>query len=229
MSRVPALAVVAVVAMVAVGCGGEEGPVPQQCPPPAAPVGSLSGTLGGAAFGPAEMAAVVAGGVTCRVGAFNLRAAAVMVALSTFQGLCSQAQAHGSCWGKANSTMGTIVVANVGLYDAQSVPGPGTYPVTIGPPAFDQSGNAQATQASYQRFGAACATLASSSTNALPASGSVTLDAVAATEVTGSAGLTFADGSTLSGTFTVPISPASIDVCQLVNSTCTPTSFACVP
>lgn len=222
--------VMAVVALAAFGCGGggNEAP-PVQCPAPQAPVGTLSGTLGGSAFAPAEMGALLLGPSTCRVGATNVNVAAVIVGLSSFQGLCTQLQAHGFCWDKANATMASLQIANGGLFTTPAVPGPGTYPVTIGTPTIDLGGNFQITGGSYGTTGAApaCAYLASSSTSAVPAAGSITLSTVTASSVSGSASLTFTDGSTLSGTFTAPSAPISADVCQLVAGTCT--SYTCVP
>ncbi len=202
----------------AAGCGsGDNSPPPAQCPAPQAPVGTIAGTLGGVSFTPAEMGALLAGPATCRVATTNVNVAAVIVGLTSFQGLCSLAQQYGFCFDKANATLASLQIVNAGLVQAQTVPGPGTYPVTIGTPVPDLSGNFKVVGGSYGRTGAACAVLASSDTTAVPAAGSITLDTVTATSVTGSADLTFQDGSTLVGTFTAPTAPISVNICQLVS------------
>ncbi|HEU4385141.1 MAG TPA: hypothetical protein VFR85_16775 [Anaeromyxobacteraceae bacterium] len=217
----------AMVVLVAVGCGGGDNPPPPpQCPASQAPVGTIAGTLGGIAFAPSEMGALLAGPATCTVGTVSVRVAAVIVGLTSFQGLCSLAQQYGFCFDKANATLASLQLANLGLVQAQTLPGPGTYPVTIGTPTPDLNGNFQVYAATYAREGAACALLASSDTTALPASGSITLTTVNSTSVSGSVSLTFTDGSTLSGTFTAPTAPISMNVCQLVSGC---TSVTCVP
>jgi hypothetical protein len=174
------------------------------------------------------MGALVLGPTTCRVGTTNVYVAAVIVGLSSFQGLCSHLQAHGFCWDKASATMASLQIANLGFLQAQTVPaGGGTvYPVTIGTPVVDGNGNFQVAGGAYATTGAACASLASSNTTTAPATGTITLNTVTATSVSGSANLTFTDGSTLSGTFTAPTAPISVDVCQLVSGC---TSYTCVP
>ena len=218
----------AMVVLVAAGCGGgdKSTPPPVQCPAPQAPVGTIAGTLGGVAFAPAEMGALLAGPATCTFGTTSVHVAAVIVGLTSFQGLCSLAQQYGFCFDKANATLASLQLANLGLVQAQTLPGPGTYPVTIGSPTPDINGNFQVYAASYAREGAACALLASSDTSALPASGTITLTTVNSSSVSGSVSLTFTDGSTLSGNFAAPTAPISVNVCQLVSGC---SAVTCVP
>lgn len=218
---------VSAAALLALGCGGKTAETPPyQCPPPQAPVGTISGTLRMVPFTPAEMVALLLGPATCKVGTTNVNVATLVVGLTTSPGLCDSLQKYGFCWDRANATMAFLEILKVGLVQSQALPGPGTYPITIGTPGVDQNGNGLAVGALYDTAGAAptCTSLASSDTSASPATGILTLTTVTSTSVSGSANLTFVDGSALAGTFTAPVVVPLGDVCQLINSGCPSTT-----
>jgi hypothetical protein len=199
-------------AFLVVGCGSEDQPPPTfQCPAPQPPSGDLTGTLGGATFTPAEMGGLPLGPTNCQ----GVQVAALLVGFSSFQGLCEPLKTYGICWDKANATLASVQLANIGVGTTPSVPGPGTYTIP---------GTAtQIVGVSYGRTGAGCATMGSGDAN----SGIVTITNVTSTQVTGSlSNVTFADGSTLSGTFTAAVAGVPVNLCQLL-ATCT--SGTCLP
>ncbi|HZY04917.1 MAG TPA: hypothetical protein VFF02_15610 [Anaeromyxobacteraceae bacterium] len=204
--------------LLALGCGGSDKPAPPpfQCPAPQAPSGSLTGTLATVAFTPAEMGGLTLGPVTCQVApGVNAQLAALVLGFSSFQGLCPPLLQYGICWDKANATLASVQIVNIGVGAAPSVPGPGTY--TIPGTATQPVG------VSYGRTGAACASLGAGDATA----GTVTISTVTSTQVTGSlTGVTFADGSTLSGSFTAAVVGVPLNLCQFVagcgTTTCLP-------
>ena len=195
------------IVLAACGGGGDENPPPPQCPAPAPPSGDLAGSGGGlGTFTPVEMAALVAGPTTCTLtGIGTLSVAGIFLGFTSYQGICSLLTQYGVCFDKANGTIVGVQIANAGVLQ-QPVPGPGTY--TVG------TTGSTVTSAGYSRSGASCSTPVSSSANT---GGTITIDAVTTTQVTGSASLTFADGSTLAGTFTAARPQVSVNVCQLAN------------
>jgi hypothetical protein len=216
---------------VAVACGGssDKAPPPAMCPAPVAPSGTLAGAGGGlGTFTPLEMGALVVNPTTCSVGGTSVHLAGIFLGFPSFSGLCSLLQSYGFCFDKANQTIVGAQIANVGLIQAQTVPGAGTtYNVTPSTGTTpDGNGNFRVASVSYSRVGAAptCTTAASSDTNA-PGTGSITIDTITATQVTGSMNVTFADGSTLAGTFVAATAPISINVCQVITGCST---SACV-
>lgn len=215
------------VSMVAAACGGggNDKP-PSQCPAPVAPAGTLAGAGGGlGAFTAAEMGALVVNPTTCPISPTqSAHLAGIFLGFPSFQGLCSLLEAYGFCFDKANSTIVGVQIANVGLVQSQTVPGPGTYTVTVGTPVPDANGNFQVTGVSWSRAGPspACSNAGSSDASG----GTVTIDTITATQVTGSMNVTFADGSTLAGSFTAASAPLGVNVCQVVTGC---SSSACVP
>lgn len=198
------------VSIVLAACGdsGSDNPPLPQCPAPAAPSGTLAGSGGGlGTFTPAEMEALVAGPTTCTVFGNTVSVAGIFLGFTSYQGICNLLTQYGVCFDKANGTIVGVQIANASVPQLPAqVPGPGTYAVgTVG---------TTVTSAGYSRTGASCASPARSSAND---GDTITIDAVTSTQVTGSANLTFADGSTLSGTFTAARPQVSVNVCQLAN------------
>lgn len=219
--------VASALSIVAAACGGgSDKPPPVMCPAPAAPSGTLVGAGGGlGSFTPGEMGALVVNPTSCTIGGATIRLAGIFLGFPSFSGLCSLLQSHGLCFDKANQTIVGAQIANAGLVLAQTVPGPGTYTVTPSTGTTpDGSGNFRVASVSYSRVGPTCNLLASSDTDA-PGTGSITIDAITATQVTGSMNVTFADGSTMIGSFVAATAPISVNVCQALTG-CSPT---CVP
>ena len=220
------------VSMALAACGGSSGdktPPPVTCPAPVAPSGTLVGAGGGlGAFTPQEMGALMVNPTTCTVGAFSAHIAGIFLGFPGYSGLCSLVQSYGFCFDKANQTLLSVEIANVGLVQAQSVPGTGVYTVTPSTGTTpDTNGNFRVASVSYSRVGAtpSCTTVAESNTDT-PGTGTITIDSIASTQVTGSMNVTFADGSTAIGTFVAATAPIAVNVCQVVSG-CSTT--ACVP
>jgi hypothetical protein len=212
------------VSIVAAACGSsEDKKEPSQCPAPVAPVGTLAGAGGGlGTFTPLEMGALVVNPVNCTVGTTTIHLAGIFLGFPSFQGICSLLEGYGFCFDKASSTIVSVEIANGGLVQPQVVPAPGTYTVTTGTPVPDMNGNFTVASVSYSRTGPTCNSVASSDGT----TGTVTIATVTSTQVTGSMNVTFADGSTLAGSFTAATAPLSVNVCQLTTGCAT---TACVP
>lgn len=202
------------------GCGGgskDQGPV-DGGPPAQLPTGT-----GGAAFAMSDAGAVGIPPTTCNVGGFNVSASGLLIGFTSFGGVCDFARAHGLCDEKASASQVAVVIVKAGLFQAQSPVGPGTY-TFVASPSPDASGNLVQLSAEISHTDAACA-----STPVEVTAGSVTITSATGSRVVGTANLTFADGSTLSGAFDVGTCAYSLDLCGLVNGTSCTGTPACVP
>ncbi len=183
----------------------------------------VKGTVLGQAFDPVDGTALVLSPETCVFqGVLQASATAILVGFGTFENMCQVAQQTKACGGKANGTTVNLLVLNASAVGAATAVQPGTYPVTTAQP--DVTKPFTVATAFVAKTDGTCADSAS----AVEATGgTVTLDRTGPDRVTGSASVTFSDGSSVSGAFDVPVCGFSIDVCSGLGAGCD--SPTCVP
>ena len=183
--------------------------------------GNVGGTLGGAAFTPTDMGALIVSPTSCTVSGQTVYVAAIVIGFGSWANLCGYVQANGLlCVNKANATTSSVIVAKAGL-SPQTAVGPGTYQVysQFQP---DANGNFTGVSAGYNKTNGTCALTAQSNGSG----GMVTISSTSY-GVSGTLNsVTFADGSNLSGSFDAAICNYSLDICGFINNTCT--SPACI-
>jgi hypothetical protein len=197
------------------GCGSSGGGQTQQ---------PISGTILGAPFTPAGAAALVVAPSLCNLGT-DASLTGVVLGFASFADVCGFAATSQLCGDKASALVVPVIVARARVATAGAVPplGPGTY-VHAEIPVLDGNGFMSVVEANVIR------TLDTSCTHPAVepelASGTVRLDVLDATRAAGSADLVFTDGSTLAGTFDVPVCAYQADLCGLVTGACsTPACF----
>jgi hypothetical protein len=216
-----ACAAIAVVA----GCGSSSSSSTPTTPP-------ISGTIMSTPFTPVEGAALVLKEASCTIdvgtGPIHPQTTGILVGLGSFTGVCSVAEQTKGCGGKASSTLVNLFVVNANIGTATPAPvAAGNYTVTAPNqvPPVDSQGNVTYVSAIASRTDATCGEPTPPVT---ATSGTIRLDVVSASQVAGEANLTFADGSTLSGAFTVTPCTFQTDACTLLaGQTCS--APVCVP
>lgn len=213
------LFLMAAAALFVAGCGDDDdAPAPEP---------QLAGTILGQPFTPADGAAVALDGARCDFDGFDANATGLVLGFGDFQGLCALVTNSQGCGVKADATIVTAVVvrANVLGGTPPSV-GPGTYAVPSATPLPDAQGNVSLVQAVVARTDATCG---DTSGNPVATGGSVRIDSVEASRVTGFADLTFeGTGGRVSGAFSVPRCALQADVCTVLSGgACT--GQVCVP
>jgi hypothetical protein len=202
----------------------------------------VSGAIAGTSFTPTDSAAIVVDPTRCNIeGALasalrgmdagvqetdadggvqdvNTSLTTLVIAFSNFPQLCAFMQQTQGCELKANASIASLIVFRAAVGSTGSPIAPGTYPVGLPQLTADWAFSFAAGMAS--QTDAQCQ---SSSGSNVSASGSITIDAVSSTDVTGSVDLTYLDGSHLSGSFTAPICHTQLDSCGLINTTGTGT------
>ncbi len=207
-------------AVVLTGCGSSSSGA-ASAPP------GLSGTVLGQPFTPADSSALALSQATCSFSGAPASATGLLIGFGSFQGLCAFVTQHQTCGAKANATiLGLLVVrANV----TGGSPGPvqaGTYTIvsTSATPTPDAQGNITIAQAVVTKTDSACAT---PSTTPVATTGTITITSVGA-NITGSADVTFSDGSHVAGSFNAPACAFRTDVCTVLSGGSCPTN-TCVP
>jgi hypothetical protein len=193
----------------------------------AAPPPAFGGTVGGKAFSPADSSALVLGEASCTFQGTTASATGIVVGFGSFSGLCNLVTQTKSCGTKAGATIVNLLVVRANATPGQRATPvqPGTYPVA-GTPTPDATGSFTVAQAFITQTGAA-PSCTQPATTPVGRSGTIKIDAVGA-RVTGSADVTFDDGSHVSGSFDVAACGFQTDVCSaLTGSGCT--SETCVP
>jgi hypothetical protein len=173
-----------------------------------------SGTVGGAAFSPAEVVAASAGPAPCTVSGFGTgQVAAVGIRFATFTGSCADLTAA-TCRSHRSSRSVTVLVARAGTSAASAAITAGTYAVVKGATQFTitTSGAAELAVGSSTTTDAQCADTTSA------AQGSLRLDQVSATLVSGHVDVTFDDGGKLQGDFVASVCPFPPDVCTVATA-----------
>jgi len=184
--------------------------------------GGLSGTVGGRSFSPVEVRAIPAGtgGNPCTVPVGGIDVSVGVKALAfdftSYADACGD-YASSQCRFHANAQNVTVILAKVNPTGTEPVLSLGTYTVTASPTTAIPDGTGLLTIA----FGQALATDPSCAGAPSPTAqgGTVRLDQVTASSVTGHVSLTFEDGSSLEGAFSAPIcSGSSPDICMLATA-----------
>ena len=170
----------------------------------------VSGTVGGAPFSPADVVAASAAPGTCTFGNLpSVPVAGMAVRFATFTGTCADLTAA-TCRSHRSSRSVTIVVARAALSAANPAITPGTYAVlkgtqlTIGP-----GGSAELAVGSSTTTDAQCADTTSA------AQGSLRLDQVSTSIISGHVDVTFDDGGKLQGDFVAAVCPFAPNVCTI--------------
>jgi hypothetical protein len=221
---VRSLIAASIAALLFVACGdddddGAAAPPPQTQLP--------SGTVLGQPFTPVEGSALVLGQATCDFDPVQASATGLLLGFGSFQGLCSLVTSSQGCGTKANGTIVTalLVRANVAGGIAPPVVA-GSYTVAATIPNPDAQGNVVFAQGLFTRNDATCRETAGTPT---ATSGTIRIDSITGSRVTGNVDLTFEDGSKVAGAFDVARCGFQIDVCTvLAGGDCTPEEQTCV-
>ncbi len=184
--------------------------------------GGPSGTIGGRPFTPREVRTIPAGTgatpCTVPVGGIDVSVGVKAVALdfTSYADACGD-YASSQCRLHGNAQNVTVILAKINPTGTEPALSLGTYTVTASPTTAIPDATGLLTIA----FGQALATDASCAGVPSPTvqGGTVRLDQITATSVTGRVSLTFQDGSTLEGDFSAPIcAGASPDICMLATA-----------
>ena len=195
------------------------------------PSGPVSGTIGGQPFTPSSVSAVLIPPASCTIEMTTVNASGLVLGFGNFD-LCAflaQAGPNAFCSNKASSTLVGAVVLKIGLIQAQTAVGPGTYTVKdVGSTLPDASGNVVGVSATATRTDATC--LPSFQEDAT-VGGTVSVSSASASAVSGSVNLAFGTGNAFAGSYDASVCAQSLDICQIValiagGGNCTP---ACIP
>ncbi len=210
------LAAATAAALVLAACGDSNNPAP-------APMTPFAGTIMGQPFTPAEATALVLSQpATCTYSGITATATGLAMGFSSSSGLCAFVKQYGSCTNRANATTVSLLVVRANVTGTGTSPGPiqpGTYSVYTGTlPGVDGQGNLTVAVVDITKTGDA-PTCTEPSNIPTPTGGTVRIDAIGSTHITGSADITFSDGSRVAGAFDVPTCDFATDVCAAL--TCT--------
>lgn len=200
--------------LVASGCGSSSSSKP------------VSGTISGQPFTPTEVSAVTAGPASCTQ-PVSFEAKAFAVRMASFTGVCTDLTADPLCKLQASARTVTVVFADVGATSAPTL-GAGTFAVNPNPAnaviqtSGPLAGTLVAAFAMSVTTGADCST----GTEEEVAKGTLRVDSVNGTTITGSVDLTFGQydavhdvftpgTDTLKGDFTATVCAQSITSDQL--------------
>ena len=180
-----------------------------------------SGPLFGG-FTPASGAAVILPSANCtNISAIGPTAlSGILIELASGADACNVLTKANACGTGANSTV-ILAGALNGAVGASTVgaAGPGNYPYLVNPP----TGSFKAVTTSAAKVDGTCTAAADG--RAQMVSGSVSISAVSASNVSGTMDLHFDNGQVYAQPFTVAVCPVSIDTCALFNPC---SSHACV-
>jgi hypothetical protein len=152
---------------------------------------TVTGTIGGQAFTPAEVSAVEAGPATCTVSSQTVSLKAFALRLSSSTGTCTDLESDPLCKLVASSREVTVVFADVGAVASPSL-GTGTF--TVDPdPTNVVPGTGSLTGTLVVAFGGSVATTSTcpAGTAGQVAKGTLTVTHMSSTSITGSLDLTF--------------------------------------
>ncbi len=190
---------------------------------------TVTGTIGGQAFTPAEVSAVVAGPATCAVASQTVDLKAFALRFSSATGTCAALESDPLCKLTASAREVTVVFADVGAVASPAL-GAGTFAVDPNP-ANVVPGTGPLTGTLVAAFGGSVETTAACplGTTGQVAKGTLTVKSVGSSAISGSvdltfgtmsAGGTFTPGSdTLKGSFTASVcGNLAADLCSLATT-----------
>ncbi len=190
---------------------------------------TVAGTIGGQAFTPAEVSAVVAGPSTCSVASQTVDVKAFALRFSSATGTCTDLESDPLCKLTASSREVTVVFADVGAVASPTL-GTGTFSVDPNP-ANVVPGTGPLAGTLVASFGGSVQTTAScpAGTVGQVAKGTLKVTGVSSTAISGSVDLTFGTvGSggtftpgtdTLKGSFTANVcGNLAADLCSLATT-----------
>lgn len=184
--------------------------------------GPLAGIVGGRAFTPVDVSAVVtgSGSTPCTVpvlGQVGIRAMALE--FTSYAGVCAD-YAKGTCQLHASAQRVTVVFALLDPAKGEPVIKPGSY--TIYPDITTTVPDGNLLRVNYAQAlatGPATPAPGCAGSPTAAASGTLRIDQVTATTVTGHLSVTFTGGDALQGDFTAPVCATAPDVCTLAQTT----------
>jgi len=210
---------IAWVALTACGGGGGSSSTP------------VSGTIGGQAFTPAEVSAVIAGPETCTVLSQTVAVKAFAVRLASFTGTCTDLASDPLCKLEASSRSVTVVFADIGVAAVGPALGAGTFDVDPNPANAQAVTSGPLTGTLYASFAASVATTDQCPVGTVGqvAKGTLKVTSVDATKIAGTMDLTFGtvDQSfnftpgtdKLKGDFTATVCTGTVgDLCSLATT-----------
>lgn len=201
--------------------------------------GALSGTVGGRAFAPVEVRAITAASALdapCQVplggtGTVPVAIRGLAIDIASYADACGD-YASGACLLHANAQNVTVLFAKVSTdLTHQPAFASGSYTIYDSPTTVIPDGTGTGLTVTYAR-----ATATGASPGCVPTSsdavtgGTLRLDTVTGSTITGHVSVTFKDGSSLQGDFSAPVCGAAPDICLLATTQalCTPPA-TCVP
>jgi hypothetical protein len=192
---------------------------------------AVAGTIGGQAFTPAEVSAVVAGPATCTVQTNTVDVKAFAIRLASFTGVCADLASDPLCKLDASSRSVTLVFADIGVAGTAPALGAGTFQVDPNPANAQVVTSGPLAGTLYASFATAVETGATcpAGTVGQVAKGTLTIGSVDAATVTGSLDLTFGTvdqafaftpgTDTLKGDFTATVCAEAIgDLCSIATT-----------
>jgi hypothetical protein len=188
----------------------------------------VSGTVGGRAFSPVEVKAVLTdtGSTPCSLpnpvggGSITFGVAATAISFTSYANACGD-YASGQCTLHADAQNVTVLLAKLDPLAPTVAPAltPGTFTVTASPAAVTPDGSGRLNVAFAQALATAAAPACAGTPSPSVAGGTLRVDEVSATRVVGNVNLTFADGSKLAGDFAADVcAGAEPDICSLATS-----------
>lgn len=199
--------------------------------------GPLSGTIGGRAFTPVEVKAIITSATAdpCtvpQIGAAGIRGMAIEA--TSYAGACGD-YTSATCQVHASAQSVTVIFALLDPSGAVPQIRPGTFPIRSSFTQIDVDNSTgsllwRVVYAQSLATGPATPAPGCAGSPATAVSGTLRVDQVTGSAVTGYLTVTFEDGSSAQGDFTAPLCPTAPDVCTLATEQqfCTPPT-ACVP
>ena len=188
--------------------------------------GALSGTIGGHAFAPVDLAAIHAASTTpCQLPADPLHpeflttvgVSALAVEATSYHGACTDF-AGGACTLHPSEQNMLLLVAKVNFNPPWTAPeiGAGQYTVSNNPASLGLTSTSGVFQVAYAQA-AGLDPVCAGTLHPSVAGGTISLDPIGAGSIAGSVSLRFDDGSTVGGTFASPQCDfgGPVDVCAL--------------
>jgi hypothetical protein len=199
----------------------------------------LSGTVAGRPLAVTEVRAIRAGtGTTpCSLpvpggggATVDFGVSALAIEIASYANACAD-YATSQCTLHANAQSVTILLAKLDPTGAAPALAPGNYTVQSSPSVAIPDGSGHLTVAFAQALGTDAAPACAGIPSPAVQGGTLRLDAVSGTPVTGHLELTFQDGSAVCGDFSAEVCPGTApDICQIAQAQalCTPPPV-CVP
>lgn len=198
----------------------------EDAPPPAGWSGTLSGTIGGEAFTPADATGILMDPMPCaQLDGYPPGTHTIAeVQFSSASGVCGLDVDTACCGAKASALRGHFAITRTNVDGGPVEPiGPGTYDSSA-QGVVDANGIVHHFWAQFEELDGTCASLGLASGG----QGVIVFEEVGPSRIRGSVDIAFGEYATFSGTFDVPICGVADSVfCAALKGGCA--SNACVP